>query len=105
MIDIVVAQLIAIVCALAALGAAWAMDRQGLRHAHERELWRAERQVLQARALRPAPSIRRPSAPADTVEVAPTERVVKEAELRRLAGRISDLQPEVPRGFIVPTDL
>lgn len=77
------------------------MSRQNDRHTAERELWRAERQILQARALRPAPSARRP-------ELAPQTGIneAKLAELKRIADRaVTPFRPEEPRGHIVPTDL
>lgn len=69
-------------------------------HAAERELWRAERQILQARALRPAPSIRRPEdgAALGRVEdgIAEFVHAAKLGELKRIAGG--------GQGYIVPTD-
>lgn len=85
---------------------AFALERQADRHGDERELWRAERQILQARALRPMPSARRPAVSEGAAEAAEAdpaaEKAAKMAQLRRLAAGLSI---EEPRPVIIPTDL
>ena len=77
-----------------------AIIRQGDRHTHERELWRAERQILQARSLKPYPSERRPVTHVNSEADSHDHKLT---ELKRLAG-VRPI-PEEPATHIVPTDL
>lgn len=79
---------------------ALALLRQSDTHSTERELWRAERQLLQGRVLRPAPSLRRPAGGGVKMS---NER--KMSELRRIANRPTQLDvTDERRAVIIPTD-